>query len=96
MEIEKNENKGGVEALTDTIVEAMQDLKAQAVTVIDMEKLDSAPASRFVICEGKSTTQTGSIADNVRDMTTVGGLVKHFVNNVLDEDDRRHKKGHRK
>jgi hypothetical protein len=29
-------------------------------------------------------------------MTTVGGLVKHFVNNVLDEDDRRHKKGHRK
>ena len=36
------------------------------------------------------------IADNVRDMTTVGGLVKHFVNNVLDEDDRRHKKGHRK
>lgn len=67
MEIEKNENKGGVEALTDTIVEAMQDLKAQAVTVIDMEKLDSAPASRFVICEGKSTTQTGSIADNVRE-----------------------------
>ena len=36
------------------------------------------------------------IADNVRDMMTVGGLVKHFVNNVLDEDDRRHKKGHRK
>lgn len=36
------------------------------------------------------------IADNVRDMTTVGGLVKHFVNNALDEDDRRHKKGHRK
>ena len=35
------------------------------------------------------------IADNVRDMTTVGGLVKHFVTNVLDEDDRRHKKGHR-
>lgn len=67
MEIQKNGNNGGVEALTDTIVEAMQDLKAQAVTVLDMEKLESAPASRFVICEGKSTTQTGAIADNVRE-----------------------------
>ena len=67
MEIAKNGNNGCVEALTHTRVEAMKDLKAQAVTVIDMEKLDSAPASRFVICEGKSTTQTGSIADNVRE-----------------------------
>lgn len=33
------------------------------------------------------------IADNVRDMTTVGGLVKHFVNSVIDEDDSRQKKG---
>ena len=61
------ENNGGVEALTDTIVEAMQDVKGVDVTVIDLEKLESAPASRFVICEGKSTTQTGAIADNVRE-----------------------------
>lgn len=67
MEIKKNGNNGGVEALTDTIVEAMQDVKGVDVTVIDLEKLDSAPASRFVICEGKSTTQTGAIADNVRE-----------------------------
>ena len=67
MEIKKNGNNGGVEALTDTIVEAMQDVKGVDVTVIDLEKIESAPASRFVICEGKSTTQTGSIADNVRE-----------------------------
>lgn len=67
MEIKKNGNNGGVEALTDTIVEAMQDVKGVDVTVIDLEKLESAPASRFVICEGKSTTQTGAIADNVRE-----------------------------
>ena len=78
METAKNGNNGGVEALTDTIVEAMQDLKAQAVTVIDMEKLDSAPASRFVICEGKSTTQTGSIADNVRDQLLEQVRVKPY------------------
>lgn len=45
----------------------MQDVKGVDVTVIDLEKLESAPASRFVICEGKSTTQTGAIADNVRE-----------------------------
>ena len=67
METAKNGNNGGVEALTDAIVEAMQDVKGVDVTVIDLEKLDSAPASRFVICEGKSTTQTGAIADNVRE-----------------------------
>ncbi len=67
MEIKKNGNNGGVEALTDMIVEAMQDVKGVDVTVIDLEKLESAPASRFVICEGKSTTQTGAIADNVRE-----------------------------
>lgn len=67
MEIQKIENNGGVEALSDTIVEAMQDVKGGDVTVIDLENLESAPASRFVICEGKSTTQTGAIADNVRE-----------------------------
>ncbi len=49
-----------------------------------------------VVLQGQNIAEKADdIAENVRDMTTVGGLVKHFVNNVLDEDDHRRKKGHK-
>lgn len=49
------------------IVEGLQERKARRITVADMSGLDSAPAPRFVICEGTSTMHVASIADSVRE-----------------------------
>lgn len=49
------------------VVDAIQDKKGVGITVIDMEKLDGAPSGKFIVCTGKSTSQTSAIADNVRD-----------------------------
>lgn len=50
-----------------------------------------------IVLQGQGIAEKADdIADNVRDMTTVGGLVKHFVNNIIDEDDDRRRKGHKK
>ena len=49
------------------IVEAIQDKKGHDIIILDMSKVDGAPATQFIICTGKSTTQVSSIADNVRE-----------------------------
>ena len=53
-------------------------------------------ANKIVLQGQNIAEKADDIADNVRDMTTVGGLVKHFVNNIIDEDDDRRRKGHKK
>ncbi len=49
------------------IIEAIQDKKGFAITILDLAKVDGAPTGKFVICTGKSTTQVSSIADSVRE-----------------------------
>lgn len=53
-------------------------------------------ANKIVLQGQNIAEKADDIADNVRDMTTVGGLVKHFVNNIIDEDDDCRRKGHKK
>ena len=49
------------------IIEAITDKKGSKITVLDMSEIDSAPADRFVVCQGKSTSQVSAIADSIRD-----------------------------
>lgn len=60
------------------IVEGLQERKARRITVADMSELDSAPAPRFVICEGTSTMHVASIADSVREYMLEKEGVKPF------------------
>lgn len=53
--------------LADTIIDAIQDVKGSRIADINLEDLESAPAFRFIVCQGKSTTQVQSIADSIRD-----------------------------
>lgn len=53
--------------LADSIIEAIQDVKGSKIADINLENIESAPAFRFIVCQGKSTTQVQSIADNIRD-----------------------------
>ena len=45
----------------------MQDINGTGICRIDFKDIESAPAKSFIICEGKSTSQVSSIADNIRE-----------------------------
>ena len=49
------------EALNDLIVDSIQDIKGQNIW-----KLDDAPTDFFIICEGESSVQVRSIAENIQ------------------------------
>lgn len=53
--------------LTTAIVEAIQDKKGSGICVLDLSRLESAPAPELIVCQGKSTSQVSAIADNIRD-----------------------------
>lgn len=49
------------------IVEAITDRKGKKISLLNLEKIDTAPSRSFVICQGNSTSQVSSIADSVRE-----------------------------
>lgn len=53
--------------LQETIIDAIQDVKGQRITIIDLAGLDGAEVSGFIICQGRTPTQVSAIADSVRE-----------------------------
>lgn len=53
--------------LIDCITEYIRERKGRRITLVDLSDIDSSAASNFIICEGTSTTQVNSIADNIRE-----------------------------
>lgn len=51
--------------LSDTIVEGMQENKANDIVVLDLRKIDNAVCDFFVICSGDSSTQVDGISSSV-------------------------------
>lgn len=51
------------------IVNSIQDKKGSGITIVDFDKIENAPASKFVICQGRSTSQVSAIADGIREDT---------------------------
>ena len=49
------------------IIDAIRDRKGRAITLVDLEHIPGASARAFIIAEGSSVTQVGSIADHLRD-----------------------------
>ncbi len=47
------------------IIDSIQDIKGKSIVKLDLRHLEEAPADFFIICQGDSTTQVKSIADNV-------------------------------
>lgn len=49
--------------------------------------------AKKIVLQGQNIAETANdIAENVRDFTTVGGLVKYVVDNLVDSSARRKKK----
>lgn len=51
--------------LVDTIIEGMDDRKAEKITVLDLSDIENSVCDYFVICEGNSNTQVSAIAGSV-------------------------------
>lgn len=51
--------------LCDTIVEGMQDNKAEDIVVLDLRDVNGAVCDFFVICSGNSSTQVDGISSSV-------------------------------
>lgn len=51
--------------LCDTIVEGMQENKAQDIVVLDLRGIDNSVCDFFVICSGESSTQVDGISSSV-------------------------------
>lgn len=48
------------------IIEAITDRKGKKISVLELDRIDTAPAPSFIICQGNSTSQVSSIADSIR------------------------------
>ncbi|MGB1104137.1 MAG: ribosome silencing factor [Crocinitomicaceae bacterium] len=59
------EKERDTKILIDTIVDGMQDIKAQNITILNLSELPNAVADFFIICSGESSTQVESIAQSV-------------------------------
>lgn len=51
--------------LCDTIVEGMQENKANDIVVLDLRTIENAVCDFFVICSGESSTQVDGISSSV-------------------------------
>lgn len=56
--------------LTETIIEAIRDVKGHNIAIIDTSGLLSAPTDTFIIAEGNSPTQVSAISEKIFDETT--------------------------
>jgi ribosome-associated protein len=50
-----------------TIIQAIQEKKAENIISLDLRKIPEAVADFFVICDGGSTTQVKAIADSIEE-----------------------------
>ena len=61
------------------IIEGIHERKGRGVTVVDLSSIESAAASRFIIAEGNSATQTAAIAESVAEYVLKNSGVKPYA-----------------
>ncbi|MCO4813110.1 MAG: ribosome silencing factor [Flavobacteriales bacterium] len=61
----KKNIKSESQILCDTIVEGMQENKANDIVVLDLREIENAVCDFFVICSGDSSTQVDGIGSSV-------------------------------
>jgi len=54
------------DSLINKIIEGIEEVKGQHITIIDLRNLENAVAKYFIIADGTSNTQVNAIADSVK------------------------------
>lgn len=57
-------NQESIELLA-TIINAIQEKKGEALTHLDLTKIENAPCDNFIICHGNSSTQVNAIMGEI-------------------------------
>lgn len=65
--------------IVEKIVEGIQEKKGKQIVVVDLNKLQDAPCSYFVICEGDSNVHVNTIASSVKDWVNEKLRVKPYA-----------------
>jgi len=55
------------EALSNLVVQGMQEKKAKNITILDLTNVKNAVADFFIICSATSDTQADSISDSIEE-----------------------------
>jgi ribosome-associated protein len=63
----KKETLINKDLLVQNVVKGMQEKKAEGITVLNLEKINSSIADFFVICSATNDRQVGAIADSIED-----------------------------
>ena len=61
--------KNNTEQMLSSILEGIQKVKGQDITILDLREIENAVCSYFVICTGNSNTQVGAISGAVQRQT---------------------------
>ncbi len=65
-EVQKQHDRSKeIEATNDLIIDGIRDIKGKNIVKLDLRDVAGAPADYFIICQGESTTQVSSIAQNI-------------------------------
>ncbi len=54
------------DTLISRVIEGVEEVKGQNISIIDLRDIDNAVTSYFVITEGTSNTQVNAIADSIK------------------------------
>ncbi len=53
--------------ITPSIIEGIYDRKGSFICIVELEAIETAPTTKFIICQGRNPIQVAAIADSVRD-----------------------------
>ena len=60
-----SETEAETKILVDTIVEGIQEIKGNDITVLDLRKIENSVCDYFIICSGDSTVQVDGISKSI-------------------------------
>ncbi|MCM1504378.1 MAG: ribosome silencing factor [Muribaculum sp.] len=60
------------------IIEGIRERKGKQITIVDLQEIEGAAASGFIICQGSSTMQVSAIADSVREYVQEHSGIKPY------------------
>lgn len=64
--------------ISEQLINAIQDKKGSRITVLNLENIESAPALKFIICQGRSTSQVTAIADGIQEDIRKAARIKPY------------------
>ncbi len=64
-----SENDAKNKVLVDTIVEGIQEIKGNDITILDLKNIENSICDYFIICTGDSNTQVDGITNSITRLT---------------------------